>query len=49
MSDWHFCACYGPLFDYKLAHVSGSSLKKVSLLAYGREEDQKENEVWIPM
>jgi hypothetical protein len=22
MSDWHFCACCGPLFDYKLAHVS---------------------------
>ena len=24
--------------------MKGSSLKKVSLLAYGREEDQKENE-----
>src|SRR5207247_5425978 len=25
-SDWHFCACCGPLFDYKLAHVSFQTL-----------------------
>src|SRR2546426_3098790 len=25
-SDWHFCACCGPLFDYKLAHVSFQKL-----------------------
>ncbi len=34
----------GSLFRCHMAPKSGSSLKKVSLLAYGREEDQKENE-----
>ncbi len=34
----------GYFFDYKLVNIWGSSLKKVSLLAYGREEDQKGNE-----
>src|SRR5437763_2456701 len=24
--DWHCCACCGPLFDYKLAHVSFQTL-----------------------